>query len=66
MERFHKQNPDPENSDFSKVLDQMIGRDFTPTHEPRTPEEIQKNWDEQKARQSKKFDPENLEQKELF
>jgi hypothetical protein len=56
----------PRKNNLAQAVERMIERDFTPKHEPRTQGEIQRNWDEHKAKQSKKFDPKNLEQKELF
>ena len=60
---FHKK---PDN-EFEEKLQEMVEGSFEiPGQTPKTPEERQAKWDDLKAKQSKKFDPKNLEQGDLF
>lgn len=54
------------NNEVREKISDMVKNNFTPKHSHRTQEEIQGSWDAAKAEQSKKFDPNNLEQGELF
>lgn len=48
---------------INKIRD---SKDFTLKDKPRSQEEIQAAWEEQKKQQSQKFNPEHLEQGDLF
>ena len=62
---FGKTN-DQDNERVEELVQGMIDRDFTPKHPPTTQEERQAAWDELKEKQSRKFDPNNITQEELF
>jgi hypothetical protein len=69
-EKFPKPNNNNEDERIEKEVREKVYKivedNFIPKHEPLTQEEIQANWDKRKSENSKKFDPNNLEQGDLF